>query len=189
MAEDQLDGYRLLQKLGEGAAGEVYLGTPIHEKPFARPGDPLAVKVYKPEILKQAAQLERIEREFRVGSTLSHPNLVCMFDYKIEKTSKPYLVMEYVDGVTLDAWVDMFHPTSARLLVRIIEQLVSGLNHLHENSIIHRDLKPQNIMLSSAFEPKIMDLGVVRITTATPITPKDKFVGTIRNAAPELRIV
>src|SRR5439155_13070978 len=74
---------------------------------------------------------------------------------------------------------------SARLLVRIIEQLVSGLNHLHENSIIHRDLKPQNIMLSSAFEPKIMDLGVVRITTATPITPKDKFVGTIRNAAPE----
>lgn len=185
MPDDQIGEYRLLQKLGEGAAGEVYLGTPTRQQPFASPGDPLAIKVYRPEILRQAAQVERIEREFKVGSTLSHPNLVRMLDYKIEATTKPYLVMEYVDGIALDAWVDMFHPTSARLLVRIVDQLIGGLSYLHENEIIHRDLKPQNIMLSSTFEPKIMDFGVVRITTATPITPKDKFVGTIRNAAPE----
>lgn len=187
MAEETIGGYRLLQVLGEGAAGEVHLATPMTPKPFARPGDPLALKKYKPDILRQAGQLERIQREFTVGSTMAHPNLVRMHDYS-SKTDHdgPFLVMEYVDGMTLDKWINMFHPISGRLLLRIAEKLVGAIECLHQNRIIHRDIKPSNIMISSNFDVKIMDFGVVRITHDTALTPKDKFLGTIRNSSPEL---
>src|SRR5437016_4990709 len=101
--------YRLLNKLGEGAAGEVYLATPITGKPFAKAGDPLAIKLYKESILQQKDQLQRIEREFRVGSEMTNPNLVRMHEVHTKDTPRPYLVMEWVDGMTLDRWVSMFH--------------------------------------------------------------------------------
>lgn len=147
----------------------------------------MALKVYKPEILRQVGQIERIKREFKAGSVLSHPNLVRIYDYSIEeKEARPFLVMEYVDGITLDKWLNMFCPISGRLLLRIVDQLIDALVHLHENGVTHRDFKPQNIMISSSFDIKVMDFGVVRITRDTPITPKDKFVGTIRNSSPEM---
>jgi transcriptional regulator with XRE-family HTH domain len=187
VSTDALGDYRLLQRLGEGAAGEVHLAIPTKDKGFAQPGDPIALKVYKREILRQERQLERIKREFTVGSTLSHPNLVRMYEYSIDDDRvPPFLAMEYVDGITLDAWLTMYHPVSGRLLLRIVDALIDGLGHLHENGVTHRDFKPQNIMMASTFEPKIMDFGVVRVTSDTPITPKDKFVGTIRNSSPEM---
>jgi len=184
MSDQILGDYRLLQPLGEGAAGEVFLATPLAKKPFANPGAPLALKRYKSDILRQPAQLERIQREFTVGSTVTHPNLVQIYEHSTEP--KPFLVMEYVDGITLDRWLEMFHPIPGRVLFKIVDQLVAGLAALHENGIVHRDFKPQNIMLSSTFQAKIMDLGVVRITSSTPITPTDKFIGTIRHSSPEM---
>src|SRR3990172_5311692 len=95
-----LGDYRLLSQLGEGAAGTVFLATPIRTKLFASPGDPVAIKVYKEEILKKPKQLERIRREFKIGSQLAHPNIVRIYEYSVD-TKPPYLVMEYVDGITL----------------------------------------------------------------------------------------
>lgn len=178
--------YRLLKKLGEGAAGDVYLSTPTTNKPFAAKGDQLAVKLYKPEILREENQFQRIKREFTVGSTVSHPNVVAIHEVITEGCERPFLVMEYVEGMTLDRWVEMFHPIPDGLLLDILLQLIDGIGALHEADIIHRDIKPQNIMISSTFTPKIMDLGVVRITKDSKITPSDKFVGTIRNSSPEL---
>jgi transcriptional regulator with XRE-family HTH domain len=179
-----IDNFRLLRVLGEGAAGQVYLATPTVELPFASPGDPVAIKLYKPEILSKPGQRERIEREFRVGAGLAHPHLVRMFAYSIADAD-PYLVMEYVDGVSLDDWLTMFHPVSSRLRVRIAAQLTDALIELHRHEVQHRDVKPQNIVVSSTFDVKLMDLGVVTSPAEVDITPSDEFVGTIRNAAPE----
>jgi transcriptional regulator with XRE-family HTH domain len=179
-----LGDYRLIERLGEGAAGEVYLAVPIKARPFAEPGIPVAIKRYKPQILTEAHQTERIEREFSVGSQLSHPNLVRVFEYI--PGPAPYVVMEYVDGVPLDKWLNQFHPVPRRLLVKFVEQLMSAIKCLHDAGILHRDLKPQNIMVTSTFDLKVMDLGVVRISKDTKLTPENKFLGTIRNSAPEM---
>ena len=91
--------YRILDALGEGAAGNVFLATPIESKPFASPGDLLAIKLYKDEILKKPNQQQRIEREFKVGSTIAHPNVVTVHDSGLAKDGRPFLVMEYVDDL------------------------------------------------------------------------------------------
>lgn len=185
--DSQWGDYRLLEKLGEGAAGEVHLATPLKDKPFAHPNDLVAIKIYKEEVLKQPGQTERMKREFDVGSQISHPNVVRMYEYSQgQKGQRPYLVMEYVDGITLSEWGAHFHPISDRLLVHVLFQLVKAMAQLHDSGITHRDIKPQNIMMSSTFKAKIMDLGVVEIKTEEGITPADKFLGTIRNASPEL---
>ena len=182
-----LRGYRLIEKLVEGAAGEVYLATPTTSKPFAGPDDLVAIKIYKDEILKEPGQAERMKQEFQVGSTISHPNVVRIFEYThAEKDQRPYLVMEYIDGITLSEWVTLFHPISDRLLVHMMMQLVKGIGELHQAGVTHRDIKSQNIMVSSAFKAKIRDLGVVKEKTEKGITPPDKFLGTIRNSSPEL---
>lgn len=111
----EIGEYRLIGQLGEGAAAVVYLATPIKEKIFAHPGDLVALKIYKPEILKEPKQIERIRREFRIGSQISHPNIVRIYDFNVEKTDKPFLVMEYVDGVTLDKWLDRWRQKEERI--------------------------------------------------------------------------
>lgn len=181
--------FRLLESLGEGAAGEVYLATPIDAKSYADPGDPLAVKIYKPSILAEPNQAKRIEREFEVGSDINHPNLVNIHEY-VPKTDDepPHLIMEYVDGMPLHKWLEHFHPIAGRLLVRVASQLASAVAALHDHGIVHRDIKPANIMLSSDFSVRLMDFGVVRITGISedsPLTPTGRFLGTIRNASPE----
>src|SRR5437870_7953581 len=119
---DQVIGdYRLLRFLGEGAAGDVHLAVPLKAKPFAKTDQLLAIKIYKPEILARHAQMDRIKQEFDVGSQLAHPHLVRIFEYSEESQLKrPFLVMEYIDGYTLDSWVPLFQPIPSRAIVRIL---------------------------------------------------------------------
>lgn len=187
MVDRTVGDYRLLRLVGQGAAGEVHLATAIVPKPFAEKGDLLAVKLYKADILSRQGQEERIRREFQVGSTIAHPNIVRVFEYSPASGSlPPFLVMEYVDGVPLDSWISMFRPIPSRLIVRIFRQLVAAVRELHTNELLHRDIKAPNVMLSTIFDAKLMDFGVVRITRDTPLTPKDQFLGTIRNSSPEM---
>ncbi len=99
--------------------------------------------------------------------------------------------MEYIDGYTLDSWVPLFQPIPSRAIVRILLQLVSAVQELHQNGLIHRDIKPPNLMLTGTFDLKLMDYGVVRVTkkdisSGSPLTPEDQFLGTIRNSSPEM---
>lgn len=188
-----IPGYRLLQKLGAGAAGEVWLATPMEDKAFAAAGDPVAVKVYKASILELAHQLDRIQREFRVGREITHPNLLSIYESSLREGAAepsqgetPFLVMEYVDGVSLEDWLRMYGRMPIRLVSSIVRQLLEGLKELHSRDIIHRDLKPSNVMLSSTFEAKLMDFGVVRIRSDEALTPEERFLGSIRSAAPEM---
>lgn len=182
----QLGDYRLLTLLGEGAAGHVYLATATKTRGSLHAGEPVALKVYKRAILDQYGQEERIKKEFEVGGSHDNENLVRALDLDLD-SDPPYLVLEYVDGLPLDQWIDMFHPVSGRLRLHLAKQLALGLIELHERGIEHRDLKPKNIMVSSSFNLKVMDLGVVRVPreTSNSLTPENTFLGTIRNASPE----
>jgi transcriptional regulator with XRE-family HTH domain len=179
-------GFRIVRYLGEGAAGRVYLATVVDPTDYARSGDLIALKVYKPEILREPNELARIRREFDAGSANPHPNLVRVFGHSVESGS-PFLVMEYVDGTTLDQWIKMFHPVPGDLRLRMVRQATAAINHLHERGICHRDIKPENIVVTPTFDLKVMDLGVVWSAKGTPLTPEGEPIhGTTRNASPEL---
>lgn len=191
----RLEDFRPLQLLGEGAAGRVHLATPRRSMPYASPGDPVALKCYKRTILEHPGQAIRIRREFGVGSQLVHPNLVRMFDYALEPVSgDPFLVMEYVDGVALSSWISMFHPVPGIVLYKIFLAITDAVALLHVEGVHHRDVKPANIMVTNTLDAKLMDLGVVRITSEAlerlrddkSVTPENVTLGTIRNSAPEM---
>ncbi len=181
----QVGDYRLLERLGGGGAGDVYLATPTADKVFASIGELVAVKLYKERVLSQENQLERIRQEFQVGSQIHSPYLVHIHECNVTDPKEPYLVMEFVDGMVLSDWIKMFHPISDQLLVAIVGRVAKGLKALHAGEIIHRDIKPENIIISSDFSPKIMDFGVVKIRNVEGKTPSESFLGTIRNASPE----
>jgi serine/threonine protein kinase len=180
---DSLGDYRLLQRLGGGAAGDVFLATPLVAKSFAAPGDPVAIKRYKPAIFDRPNQIERVRREFAAGEGVAHPNLVRMLELSLEQ--QPFLVMEYIAGVSLLEWIEMFHPASPWLIFRFIDQIATALHALHSAGVIHRDVKPSNIVISADFNARLMDLGVVRFEEKPKISDSAEFVGTKRNAAPE----
>jgi len=188
-----LGDYRLLRRLGEGKAGVVYLATPTSERPFASPGTPVAVKEYKPGILAEKDQAHRIENEAKLGSQLANPYLVRIFDYHLEPlqgggVKSAHLVMEYVDGETLSSILDMFYPLSNTFIIRIAQQLTLAVKALHDVGAVHRDVKPANVLVTSDFQAKLGDFGVVKIPSGPEAakTPEDKFLGTIRNSSPEL---
>jgi serine/threonine protein kinase len=188
VASDRIVGdYRLIDDaLGAGAAGEVWLATPQVIKDFAAPGDLLALKLYKQEILEKPNELDRIEREFKFGKTLRDPSVVRMHDYSLDP-GQPFLVMEYIDGSPLNEWIRMFHPVSSVLLFQIVDQLLDALEELHSLEIIHRDVKPANAMVCIDFTAKLMDLGVIHVPSESEdLTQTGEFLGTLRNASPEL---
>jgi serine/threonine protein kinase/transcriptional regulator with XRE-family HTH domain len=181
----KIEGYRILERLGSGGAADVYLATPVDNKDFAKIGEPVAVKLYNQQVLRDKNQLQRVRREFETGSKVFNPDLVRIYDFNLTDPHAPYLVMEYVDGMPLSEWIKMFFPISERLLVDILARIAKAIKALHEAQRIHRDIKPENIMMSVDFDPKVMDFGVVKVKDISGGTPPDSFLGTIRNAAPE----
>lgn len=174
--------------IGEGAAGEVYFGRMVKAIAGLKRGDDVAVKVYKPQILDYPNQKERINREFKVGASISHPNLVKIFHIDSEKIGnldRPYLLMEYIKGISLREYVKNNYPLPDTKLVAYFKQLTLGISCLHKNKLIHRDIKPDNIMVSNNERLILMDLGVVKDLMWSTLTSSDQFLGTIRYAAPE----
>jgi serine/threonine protein kinase len=160
-----IDDYMILERLGRGRMAGVYKAAhPL--------GQVVAIKVLPPSKAKIPQVLGRFERESRLSLQLKHPNIVRSF--QVGKAGEiNYLVMEYLEGETLE---DVLHrrkrlpPAEA---VRLIYQALTGLQHLHEQGVVHRDLKPANLMLTPALAPgdadttlnatvKILDIGLAR---------------------------
>jgi len=181
----QVGDYKLLERLGGGGAADVYLATPTKTKIFAAPGELVAVKLYKERFLSQNGQLDRMTREFQIGSQISNPYLTRIYECNFQDSVPPFLVMEFIDGMPLSEWITMFHPASEQLLLKMLMRIAKGLEALHHAGIIHRDIKPENIMIPMDFSPKIMDYGVAKISDHPGKTPPESFLGTIRNASPE----
>jgi serine/threonine-protein kinase len=127
--------------------------------------------------------LGRFRQEARLGSLLDHPNIVKLLE---QGPDLPWLVMEYVEGQRLDAFLKERGPLPMDLLVHLARQIASAMAHAHAHGVIHRDLKPGNIMIAGT-QVKVMDFGIARIMDAASLTTTYAFLGTPSYAAPEMQ--
>lgn len=147
--------YLLLEVLGEGAYGRVYKAQHLLMQKL------VAVKVLLAD-LDSVEALDRFQTEARATNQLVHPNIVAVYDYGV--APRPFIVMEYVEGETLDQLVLRDGPLAVEKFISVFEQICGGLSLAHERGLLHRDLKPSNIIVdANTGTPKILDFGVVKI--------------------------
>lgn len=150
-----IGAYRVLDKIGAGGMGIVYLAE--HEKLQRR----VAIKILPEDKTKDKLALERFYREARAAAALDHPNIVKAFDVS-EQNGMHYLVMEYIDGNNLQKYVDTKGPLPWKTAINILIQSCKGLQHASERNMVHRDIKPANILVDKSGQVKILDLGLAR---------------------------
>lgn len=175
-----IQGYRVDALLGEGGMGKVYLATDLALE------RKVAIKNLNANLVYDSTFLERFTNEARILSRLSHPNIALLYNY-IQLDNDHYMVMEYVEGDNMDAYVRRQGALAPNLLVPILVALLDGLEYAHQKGVLHRDIKPANLMLTPYGTAKIMDFGIARISDqANRLTKVKSVVGTLEYLAPEL---
>lgn len=168
--------YRLERMLGRGGMAAVWLG---HDEVLDRP---VAVKVLSDTIAGDPGFVARFRREARTAASLSHPNLVGVYDYS-EEGERPYLVMQFVPGENLAARQERGEGVDRDQLAR---ELLEALDHIHAAGILHRDVKPANVIVEPGGTAKLIDFGIALPRDATALTSTGLVLGTERYAAPEV---
>jgi serine/threonine protein kinase len=171
--------YDLLEKIAEGGMGAIYRGR------NRATGQIVAVKVMPPHTASNPVLLKRFEQEFRAASRLDHPNIVRALDFG-DAGNMPYLVMEFVEGISLGQKIDQEGRIPETEAIRIIAQVAQGLHRAHKLNLIHRDVKPDNILITPDGIAKLADLGLVKETeTELNLTRTGRGLGTPHFMAPE----
>jgi serine/threonine-protein kinase len=174
MADELIGGrYRLEQTIGHGGMSEVWLATDLELD------RPVALKLLAPN-----ADRQRFEREARAAATLSHPNINQLFDFG-EAEGRPYMVLEFLPGGTLEDQLSGDHPLPDEQTARIARDLADGLAHAHGRGLVHRDLKPANILFDSEGRAKIADFGIAHMGDAGTLTEAGTVLGTAAYISPE----
>ena len=176
-----LNQYKLLDCLGVGGMGTVYLGE------HALMGRKVAIKVLS-RTAKNQVVTTRFQIEGRAIAALDHPNIVRAYDFN-QTTKYAYLVMEFVDGSNLEQLVERQGPVKFEDAATYIRQAAAGLDHAHSLNIVHRDIKPSNLMLDDKGNIRVMDLGLARVLDpdafSLTVASAQDILGTIDFLAPE----
>ncbi len=172
------DRYEIIKSIGEGGMANVYLA---HDIILDRD---VAVKVLRGDLANDEKFVRRFQREALSASSLSHPNIVEVYDVG-EDDGKYYIVMEYVEGKTLKELVKRRGSLTIPEVIDIMLQLTSGLAVAHEAYIIHRDIKPQNIMILDNGLVKITDFGIAMAVNSTGLTQTNSVMGSVHYLPPE----
>jgi len=171
--------YECLSKLGVGGMGSVYQAR--HRETRAV----VALKIASRRVVSEPILASRFQYEYEAAQNLKHPNLVRALEYGKENAT-PYLVMEYVAGMSLDQKIRAKGKLSVEEVMRIARQMGEVLAYLHQHNVIHRDIKPGNILLSETGEAKLADLGLVKnMEFSQSLTRSNTGLGTMEYAAPE----
>ena len=174
------DRYEIIKSIGEGGMANVYLARDVILDRR------VAIKVLRGDLANDEKFIRRFQREALAASSLSHPNIVEMYDVG-EDNGNYYIVMEYVEGKTLKQYLKK--RTNGRLTVSeavdIMIQLTDGIAHAHDSYIIHRDLKPQNIMIQDDGQIKITDFGIAMALNSTQLTQTNSVMGSVHYLPPE----
>lgn len=172
------DRYKIVELIGGGGMSHVYLA---HDMILNRD---VAIKILRYDFANEAELHRRFQREALSATSLSHPNIVSVYDVG-EDGDMHYIVMEYIKGKTLKQYIQEFSPLSPARSVHIMKQLTSAIAHAHENGIIHRDIKPQNILVDDDGNVKITDFGIATTLNATSYTQTNSVMGTVHYLSPE----
>ena len=176
-----LGKYRLIELLGRGGMGSVFLGRHVTMNRL------VALKIISRQVGKDPASLARFLAEARAIAALDHPNIVQAYSVDNEG-DRYYIVMEYVDGLDLQRMVDEEGPLDCRLAVDYIRQAAEGLEHAHQRNMIHCDVKPSNLLVNVQGVVKILDMGLARLTHGERPEISDsqeRVLGSVDYLAPE----
>ena len=184
---DRIDRYKLLQRIGEGGCGVVYMAE--QEEPVRRR---VALKVIKLGMDTKSV-IARFEAERQALALMDHPNIAKVLDGGATETGRPYFVMELVRGVKITEYCDQ-HSLSTRERLDLFIKVCQAIQHAHQKGIIHRDIKPSNILVTlhdGVPVPKVIDFGIAKATTDQRLTDKtlftalELFIGTPAYMSPE----
>ncbi len=187
MIGELLDGtYRVVQLIGEGATGQVYLVEHIHI------GRHEAIKVLRPEVAADARLSSRFRREARAINRLRHPNIIGIYDFGRLPDGRLYLTMEHAAGDTLDLVLRRAGRLDVVRSLHLLHQIASAIDHAHAHGVVHRDLKPHNMVLTEDRGKdvlKILDFGLAKVTSpggaSEELTLHGEIFGTAEYMAPE----
>jgi serine/threonine-protein kinase len=173
-----LDRYEVGRLLGAGGMAEVFEGR---DRLLARR---VAIKVLQAQFARDPSFLIRFKREAQAAASLSHPNIVGVYDTGTEDGTH-FIVMEYVEGRTLKDVIRAEGPLYPERAAEVCADVCSALIAAHARGLIHRDIKPGNVMLTPEGKVKVMDFGIARATTSETITQTAAVVGTAQYISPE----
>src|SRR6266404_3722984 len=185
---DRIGHYKLLQQIGEGGSGVVYMAE--QEEPVRRR---VALKLIKPGMDTKSV-IARFEAERQALALMDHPSIAKVFDAGATESGRPYFVMELVRGVKITKYCDQQSLTTEERL-KLFIQVCEAIQHAHQKGIIHRDIKPSNILVTQSRQgvamPVVIDFGVAKATTDQRLTDKTVFtafemlIGTPAYMSPE----
>lgn len=181
--------YELRRLIGRGGMAEVHLG---YDTRLSRP---VAIKMLRTDLARDAIFLARFRREAQAAASLNHPNIVGVYDTGERmvvcadgvKVAVPYIIMEYVEGHTVHELMTDGQPIPINEAVEIITGVLNALEFSHAHGLVHRDIKPGNVMLTMTGEIKVMDFGIARALedSGANMTQTDAVVGTAQYLSPE----
>jgi len=155
------DKYEVLSLLGRGGMGAVYK---VRDRSLQQI---FAVKVLKSNLVEDASSVKRFEREAQAASALTHPNLVAVYDFGVGREGAPYLVMDYVDGTSLEELIKKERFIDVPHALDIFSQVAEAASYAHVRGVIHRDIKPNNILITRAESGldfvKLIDFGIAKV--------------------------
>ena len=172
------DRYEIIRSIGEGGMANVYLARDLILD------REVAVKILRGDLAGDEKFVRRFQREAIAASSLSHPNIVEMYDVG-EDDGNYFIVMEYVEGKTLKSLIKKRGALTLSETIDIMLQVTSGLMCAHESYIIHRDIKPQNILILDDGQVKITDFGIAMALNSNELTQTNSVMGSVHYLPPE----
>lgn len=170
--------YHIQELIGEGGMALVYKAE------CSKLCRAVAVKILRPQYASDVDFVERFRREARAAASLSHPNVVNIYDVG-QEDELDYIVMEYIPGDNLKSLIRKEAPFTIKRALEITRQIAEALNHAHQRNIIHRDIKPHNILVTPDGQVKVTDFGIARAISASSFTQTGMIVGSVQYSAPE----
>lgn len=170
--------YELIEKIGGGGMAIVYKAKCTLLNRF------VAVKILRPEFTSDEEFVRRFQVEAQAAASLSHPNIVSIYDVGNENDIH-YIVMEYIDGITLKEYITRKGTLSWKEAANIAIQICSALEQAHRNHIVHRDIKPHNILITRDGIAKVTDFGIAKAVSSSTITMVGSTIGSVHYFSPE----
>lgn len=171
--------YEIIEKIGEGGMALVYKARCRLLNRY------VAIKILRPEFTNDEEFINKFRKESQSAASLSHPNIVNIYDVGNDEKNIYYIVMEYVKGKTLKQIIKERGRLYPDETINIAKQIALALDHAHNNHIIHRDIKPHNILITEEGRVKVTDFGIARAVTSSTVTSTDNIIGSVHYFSPE----